>query len=63
MVIITMTVDDHERSLVGRVRAWDALIILLLVPVGPLPLISRLSFFPLHPLWFLSHPVFTSIFH
>lgn len=55
-------VGDHEDPLVGRVRAWDASIILLLALVSPSPLISRLFFFPTSPLVVSVPPGFNLIF-
>ena len=41
-----MKTGDHEHPLVGRIRAWDALIILHRLPVSPVQFISHLFFFP-----------------
>jgi len=42
-----MRTGDREYPLVGRIRSWDALIILLRLPVSPLLFISRQLFHPL----------------
>lgn len=41
-----MKTADREHRLLGRIRPWDALIILLRLPVSPQPLTSHLFLFP-----------------
>lgn len=51
-----MKTGDHEHPLVGRIRVWDALIILFRHPVSLQPLISHLRF-PPPPFLVVSDPV------
>ena len=39
-----MRTADREHRLLGRIRSWDALIILLRLPVSPQPLTSHLPY-------------------
>ena len=41
---VQIKTGDHEHPLVGRIRGWDGLIILVRQQVSPQPLISRLFF-------------------
>ena len=51
-----MKTGDHEHPLVGRIRAWDGLIILHRLPVSPLPFTSHLFSSPLPSLLVVSVP-------
>jgi len=53
---LQMKTGDDRHSLVGRIRSWDALIILLREPVSPLPFISHLLF-PPSSFFMVSDPV------
>lgn len=44
-----MKTADREHRLLGRIRPWDALIILLRLPVSPYPLTSHLFLSPRPP--------------
>ena len=49
-----MKAGDLDHPVVGRIRAWDALIILFRRPVSSLLFISHLPFSPLHLFSFLA---------
>ena len=49
-----MKTGDHDHPVVGRIRAWDALIILFRRPVSSLLFISHLSFSPASFIFFLA---------
>ena len=55
-----MKTGDHEHPLVGRIRAWDALIILLRLQVSSPPFISRLFKFSTSFTSYGSCPTFLS---
>ena len=51
---VQMKAGDLDHPVVGRIRAWDALIILFRRPVSSLLFISHLPFSPLHLFSFLA---------
>ena len=53
---VQMKTGDHVHPVVGRIRAWDALIILLRLRVSSLLFISHLSFLP-HFIYFSFPPI------